>query len=53
MVRAYIPSAKISYDGSSVIISIPREEAKNLSRLRRKIKRMRDELGIDVSIEIT
>lgn len=52
VVRTYIPSAKVVYDGSSVVISIPREEAKNLSKLRRKIKKLKNDLGVDVSIEI-
>lgn len=53
VVRAYIPSAKVVYEGNNVVISIPREEAKSLSKLRRRIKKLRDELGVDVSIEIT
>ncbi|MEM4775266.1 MAG: ATPase, partial [Sulfolobales archaeon] len=53
LVKAYIPSARVVYNGENVIVSVPKEEAKSLSRLRRKIKRIKEELGINVLIEVS
>lgn len=53
LIKSYIPSAKIVYDGENIVVSIPREDAKNLGRLRRKIKRIKEELGLNIVIEIS
>lgn len=53
LIKSYIPSASVVYDGENVIVNIPREEAKNISRLRRKIKRIKEDLGINVVIEVS
>lgn len=53
LIKAYVPSARVTYDGDNVIVTVPREEAKSLSRLRRKIRKIKDDLGINVVIEIS
>ncbi|MEM4434489.1 MAG: ATPase, T2SS/T4P/T4SS family, partial [Sulfolobales archaeon] len=53
LIKAYIPSARVVYDGENVIVNIPKEEVKSLNRLRRKIKRIKEELGINVFIEVS
>lgn len=52
VIRSLIPSAKIAYDGENVVVKIPKEEAKNISRLRRKLRRLRENLGVNVVLEV-
>lgn len=53
VIRSLMPSAKVTYSGDSVIVSLPREEAKNLSKLKRKLRRIREELGVDIVFELS
>ena len=52
LIRSYLPSARISYEGESVVVSVPKEEVKSLSKLRRKLRRIREELGVNLVIKV-
>ncbi|MCS7099211.1 MAG: ATPase, T2SS/T4P/T4SS family [Sulfolobales archaeon] len=53
VVKSLVPSARVTHSGDSIVVSIPRDEAKNLSRLKRKLRRIKEELGIDVVLELS
>jgi ATPase len=53
LIRSYLPSAEVVYEGGRITIRVPREEARNLSKIRRRLKRIKEQLGAEVSIEIT
>ncbi len=52
-IKSYLPSAEVVYEGGRITIRVPREEAKSLSRMRRRLRKLKEELGVEVSIEIT
>jgi ATPase len=53
LIKSYLPSAEVVYEGERITIRVPREEAKNLSKIRRRLKRIKEQLGAEVSIEVT
>ncbi len=52
LIKSLVPSARIVYDGENVIVRIPEEEAKSLSKLKRKLRRLRENLGVNLVIEV-
>ena len=53
LVKSYLPSAEVVYERGRVTIRVPREDARNLSKVRRRLKKLKEQLGAEISIEIT
>jgi ATPase len=49
---AIVPTAEIRIEGANVYITVPKEDVKSVKRLRRRLKRIEKEYGINIDLRL-